>query len=168
MLCLLFASALTASCQPFSSEPRYIYTVVTTTPPGAVSQKPDGKTGEIVTRDRFSIVVTGVEEAGEYGRYTPEEGNRFIAVEVVIESRTNQRFDINPLYARLQDADGKAYFLFLGGKEPSFQPLHKAVKGSRQQGWMTFEVPQDAEGFVLIYEVPFSSPVERAIIDLGR
>jgi len=163
---ILLVAGPVIACSAFSSEPQYTYTVVTTTPPGPVFQEPQGKIGDTVTLKRFSITVTDLEEASEYGQYKPQDGYKFVAVEMTIESRADNGFDINPLYARLQDANGEAYFLTFGGKEPSLEPQFKATEGSKEQGWITFEVPQSAQGFVLVYEVPFSSPVERAVIDL--
>jgi hypothetical protein len=131
------------------SQPQYV--VVTTTPISAISEAPDGKIGDQISTNDFNLTVLSVEEASSFENDTPKEGNKYVTVEIEIESRRDN-YDVNPLYARLQDSNSNVYFLIFGGKDPFLEASYGMSKGAKVSGWITYEVPKMADTFLFIYQ----------------
>ena len=161
---LLLMSVVVTACNIF---PKSQFVTMTTTPIGTIAQQPDGEIGDQVRRDALSIIVLSVEEVSVYEDVKPKAGNKYIAIELEIESMMDSS-DVNPLDARLQDSDGNVYFLMFGGKDPFLQAQYGLSKGAQVKGWITYEVPETAKGFWFIYEPIFSTYSEKIIINLDK
>ena len=140
-------------------------TTVPTTPP----ESPIGKVGETVTQGGYSITLANVETATQYGDFmTAATSNKFLAVEIAIQSGADSGVNVNPLYAKVKDSSGFEYTTSLLGKEPSLKSQNDLPNGELVRGWITFEVPESSNGFIFTYEpLSFTSTV-RIRFDLGQ
>lgn len=139
------------------------YQVVTSTPYSAPSAQLDGIIGDKIPALDFYLTVTEIETANSYNNLQPKKGNKYIAVELEIESRVDNFEDFNSLYARIKDKDGNLYLVIFGGKEPWIPVQNPLKKGAKVKGWVTFEIPEKRNEFWLIYQ-SFQYPESRPII----
>jgi hypothetical protein len=102
-------------------------------------------------------------EAGEF--FGPDEGNRWVVIEVTQEALDKQ-VSSGPFDFTLQDSDGFIYDFDFGEKEPEFTSRELAP-GQRQRGFITFEVPEDAELVAVWVDADFPKP-HTLIADLAR
>lgn len=163
-LAILFISVFSA-CDAVSQPQQLV--AITMAPPIAISGKPDGQIGDQIETDVLTFTVLSLDDAISYDVRKPETGNKFIAVEIEIESHIDN-FELNPLDARLQDSNGKVYFLMFGGKEPSLKRQDGLAKGAKVRGWINYEVPETVKGLWLIYEPVFSTPSKTIIVNLEK
>ena len=128
-----------------------------------------GKVGETITQNGYIITLFNVETATQYGDFFQAAvGNKFISVELLIESGAPSGVSANPFYATIKDVNGYAYSFTVFGKEPTLQSQNDMPMGEKMRGWITFEIPQTATNLVLIYEpITFSNAV-RIRFDLGQ
>lgn len=142
---------------------------VPTEQPTAVSENPIGKVGETVTQGGYSITLANVETATQYGDFmTAGTGNKFLAVEIVIRSGADSGVNVNPFYAKVKDSSGYEYTTNLLGKEPALQSQNDLPNGELVRGWITFEVPENASGFIFTYEPLSFTTTVRIRFDLGQ
>jgi len=81
------------------------------------------------------------------------EGNKLVAIEVVIGNSGSAPISVNSYYAELIDADGFVY-------QPGILVLDSDIeldtvtlfKGEKVKGWIPFEIPQEAIPSLLIYK----------------
>jgi len=101
--------------------------------------------------------------AGEY--FGPDPGKRWVVVEVTQEALDKQDSG-SPFDFTVQDKDGFIYDFDFGEKEPEFQS-RELGPGQRQRGFITFEVPEDAELVAVWVDADFPKP-HTLIADLAR
>jgi len=136
--------------------------------PTPVPETAIGKVGETVTQGAYSITVANVETATTYGEFnSAEAGNKFVAVELVIQSGAATGVSVNPFYVSLKDSNGYEYTVSIFGKEPSLKSQNDLPSGEFVRGWVTFEVPDGASGFILTYD-PLSFDNIKIRFDLGQ
>ena len=98
----------------------------------------------------------------------PEAGRHFLVVEVEIVNEDREEFPYNPQYFTLKDSQG---FEHSGSATLllSDRPIltGNLAPGQKVRGFVAFEVPTDAEGFVLSFQPlvtgsfpPLSAPLE--------
>jgi hypothetical protein len=102
-------------------------------------------------------------KAGEY--FGPDPGKRWVVIEVTQEALTKQ-VSGGPFDFTVQDKDGFIYGFDFGEKEPEFSSRELAP-GQRQRGFITFEVPEDAELVAVWVDADFPKP-HTLIADLTR
>ena len=102
-------------------------------------------------------------KAGEY--FGPDPGNRWVVIEVTQEALDKQ-VSGSPFDFTVQDSDGFIYDFEFGEKEPEFTNRELAP-GQRQRGFITFEVPEDAELVAVWVDADFPKP-HTLIADLTR
>ena len=136
--------------------------------PTAVPANPLGKVGETVTQGAYSITLANVETATSYGEFmTATSGNKYISVELVIQSSAATGVNVNPFYVTLKDSSGYEYTTALLGKEPTLKSQNDLPAGELVRGWITFEVPEASSGFTLTYD-PLSFDGIKIRFDLGQ
>lgn len=95
----------------------------------------------------LEVALLGVRDPAEpsAGGAPPEEGRRYVAVELRISNAGGRPYDDTPANgATLRDADGGAWSAGLDDPvTPGFGTLALAAGGSRT-GWLTFEIPAGA------------------------
>lgn len=102
-------------------------------------------------------------KAGEY--FGPDPGKRWVVIEVTQEALARQ-VSGSPFDFTVQDKDGFIYDFDFGEKEPEFSSRELAP-GQRQRGFITFEVPEDAELVAVWVDADFPKP-HTLIADLTR
>lgn len=137
--------------------------------PTAVPENPIGKVGETVTQGGYSITLANVETATQYSDFiTAAAGNKFLSVEIVVQSGAASDVSVNPLYAKIKDSSGYEYTTSLLGKEPALKSQNDLPNGELVRGWITFEVPENASGFIFTYEPLSFTTTVRIRFDLGQ
>jgi len=168
---LLLSVVISACSSSPTQPPRSQLIVVTTTPPGVISEDPQGKIGDQVVADNFSVTVVSVEEFKDYSLSKPEPRNLFLAVELLVQSNDPIGIDVNPLFARIQDTSGNIYAAVFGGKGPMLETrmgANQLLEEEEVRGWVTFEIPENAKDLMLVYQpVSLTSDVN-VRIDLKR
>lgn len=118
-----------------------------------VPTEPLAKLGDVVEQYGCSLSGTTLEDPTVPGRlYTPRQGYKLVAVEVVLENVSVPEFSVNPLYAILIDSSGFVYKAELGGREGQIATVHLNA-GEKVRGWVAFEVPAGATPTTLKYVV---------------
>jgi len=108
--------------------------------------------------------VTDPAPKGEYAQ--PKPGNRWITIEVTQEALEKKVSGGGAFDFSVQDKDGFIYDYTFGGKEPEFKMMDLAI-GQRQRGFITFEVPENAEVVAIWVDANWPKP-QTLIADLTR
>jgi hypothetical protein len=118
----------------------------TTTPPGT-------QPGNTVERDGYSLTALTVENPS--ARYSssdpPSAGEKFVGVEIIVRNVSGASFDSNPFSATLVDAAGFVHAASSVRSEDSLDLLRVDV-GQMIQGWVGFNIPQNATPAILRYQ----------------
>lgn len=128
-----------------------------------------GKVGETLSLNGYTLTVNAVQKSENFSGDTIDQaktGNIFIAVDLTIGSQKNRGVSANALFASLKDSQGYKYDTgIFGDKKPSLAGENDIPNGDKVRGWVTFEVPKTANGFVLEYGQLFES--EKIRVALG-
>lgn len=109
--------------------------------------------GDLVEQEGYSLVAVTVEDPAPAGLlYTPTEGTKLVAVEVIIGNVSGERVTVNALSSTLVDSDGFAHQAELAGRDGQIN-LVDLKPGERVKGWVAFEVPEGVTPNVFKYEV---------------
>jgi hypothetical protein len=120
---------------------------------GNVEREVSSTLGESVENDGYSLVAETVEDPTTPGiLYTPTEGRKLIAVEIVVGNESGELITVNPLNATLVDTDGYVYAAETGGRDGQIE-LVDLNPGERVKGWVAFVVPEDSKPESIIYMV---------------
>lgn len=100
--------------------------------------------------------------------FRPAGGRIKLGLDVLIEARGVREVPANPFLARLRDAEGRDYQADIAGCTPTLR-AERLAANDKARGFITFEVPQDANGLVMTY-APFVVGVglEELSFALGR
>lgn len=110
--------------------------------------------------------VHSIEDPAKAGEFSgPDEGKRWVVIEVTQEALDKQ-VSGSPFDFTVQDKDGFIYDFDFGQKEPEFTSRELAP-GQRQRGFITFEVPEDAELVAVWVDADFPKP-HTLIADLTK
>lgn len=110
--------------------------------------------------------VHSIEDPVKAGEFSgPDEGKRWVVIEVTQEALDKQ-VSGSPFDFTVQDKDGFIYDFDFGQKEPEFTSRELAP-GQRQRGFITFEVPEDAELVAVWVDADFPKP-HTLIADLTK
>jgi hypothetical protein len=110
--------------------------------------------------------VHSIEDPAKPGEFFgPDEGNRWVIIEVTQEA-LGEQVSGSPFDFTVQDKDGFIYDFDFGEKEPEFTSRELAP-GQRQRGFITFEVPEGAELVAVWVDADFPKP-HTLIADLTR
>jgi hypothetical protein len=124
----------------------------TEAPTEAPTAPPMPGLGETLEKDGYTLAALVVEDPAEPGLfYEPEEGERLVAVEIVVGVTDGEPITSNALYATLMDADGFAYALELVGRDGQLDTVDLA-RGEKVRGWVAFEIPEGAVPASVKYE----------------
>lgn len=100
--------------------------------------------GDTVENYGYALTGISVQDPATPGRlYTPEEGTKFVAVEIVVSNIFGNVLSVNPLNATLVDSEGFTYQAKLGGAEEQISTLDLSI-GEKVRGVVAFQVPTDA------------------------
>jgi hypothetical protein len=104
------------------------------------------KIGDKVELGDYVIEVTALEDIAATDMWTPDEGNKFVAVEVVYENISNKPVSYNVYDWTLFDSDSYSYQPTISIKEPTLNS-GDLNSGKKVRGWITFEVPDDSSKY---------------------
>lgn len=111
-----------------------------------------GQVGERREVAGVGLTVLNVSKQNNIDIWTPDTGNIFLVIEVLIENvNRDEETPYNPLYFSLKDQDGYEYDNSFFAPEPSLQSGSLAI-GDKARGLIAFEVREAASGFVVTYE----------------
>jgi hypothetical protein len=109
------------------------------------AQPAPAKVGDTVTHNGVAVTLHAVEDPSPPGQtFKPAAGSRWVALDVTIKDVDTKEHPYNPLYAKLKTADNREANTTIGGKEPGMKSGTLAA-GEAARGWLTFELPQDAQ-----------------------
>lgn len=108
--------------------------------------------GDLFELDGYSLVALTVEDPAPPGLiYSPTEGTKLVAVEIVVGNVSGERITVNVLNATLLDVDGFTYVPELAGRDNQLI-LVDLEPGERVKGWAAFEVPEGTVPASVKYE----------------
>ena len=127
-----------------------------------------GKAGEKIIAEDYILTVISVEKTKQISpAINASEGKAFLSVEMIIESKNKTGIDINSSYTRVKDSKDYEYNSSLNGKEPTLKSQTNLPLGEKVRGWVTFEIPEDAKDFTLIYQTLIPTRTRISIV-LGK
>lgn len=98
----------------------------------------DADTGEEIC----SVIIHSIENFTDYGRSGPDEGMRYVILDVEVENRSNEVQSYNANNYALRDADFYRYDYVHIRKDPNFSSGDLAPS-DKMRGWVTIELPED-------------------------
>ena len=111
--------------------------------------------GDVIEIGDLGLTVHGVTFPAGDEFSQPNEGNRFVVVDVAVENRTDTTQNISSLLQmELKDATGQTYDVDLmapvasGGSSPDGE----LAPGETLRGQVGFQVPSDATGLVFVFD----------------
>jgi hypothetical protein len=107
--------------------------------------------GERVEAGGIALTVTEVDTWAGSDFIKPDAGKIYLTANVMVENVSRDTAPYNPMYFAVKDADAYEYDASLFGPDPSLTS-GELPKGDKVRGWVAFEVPEKATGFVLSYE----------------
>lgn len=120
-------------------------------PTPAPTSVPTAGLGETLEAEGYALAALQVEDPAPPGiLYTPEEGTRLVAVEVIVGNVDAEMFTANPLYATLIDAEGFTYQAELAGRDGQLDVV-ELNSGQKARGWVAYQIPDGATPALLDY-----------------
>lgn len=111
-----------------------------------------GVVGERRESGGIALTILNVSKANSISIWTPDSGNVFLIIEVVIENVSrDEEAPYNPLYFSVKDSEGFEYNTAIAAPDPSLQSGN-LPKGDKVRGFVAFEVRSTATGFIVTYE----------------
>jgi len=111
--------------------------------------------GDIISMDNTLLIVLGWDQPPGGDFNPPEEGKKYVAVDVMIANQGERSFSVSPLLQMtLKDSQGRKYNLngkanTASGANP---PRGEINPGERIRGKIGYQIPEDAAGLVFVYE----------------
>ncbi len=136
----------------------------------AVTGTGDYQIGDIIQVRDTTINVLGWEILPEVGYFTPDPGNMYIAVDLVIVNRRDSNMPVSSfLQTAVFDSAGEEYTIsFMAQAQAKGGSIDYAlVPGERVRGKVGFEVPENSDYFLFEFVPEFLQP-EKVTIDLGN
>lgn len=127
-----------------------------------------GCVGLLVLGGGLELTVLAVENPPAPEFLPTKPGNVYLAVQARVRNVDREEAPYNPVYFRVKDGSAFEYSATLSVKDPAFL-FGTLARGQSAAGWVTFEVPAGARGFVLTYEpLVILGGYEPLRVDLGR
>ena len=103
-----------------------------------------------ISPDGYALTIKQVNTAQSPENFPAQDGYEFLTTEIVAENIVAHTWLFQPSNFYLQDEQGKTYSQgpAIALPEIGFVSLSK---GETASGWLTFQVPKDAQGLVLYY-----------------
>jgi len=88
----------------------------------------------------------------------PDDGNKYIAVELEYFNNSDKSDTVNPMNLTLRDSEGHSYDMsWMAAKKPDFGSDDTVTAGGSLKGWVTFEVPTNATITSAVYANSYST-----------
>ena len=127
-------------------------------PPAEVigeTQQETFNVGDIVEIGDFTITVNGVSSPAGDDFSKPDEGNKFVVVDVTVENKTTEPAAISSmLQMSLKDQTGQTYDvdIFASAASGGSTPDGELAPGEKMRGQVGYQVPVDATGLVFVFD----------------
>jgi hypothetical protein len=161
--------AETTSSQPSAPEATSEIQGQPTQPPAPVEQK-IYRIGDVVPAGEAEFVVLGWEIVPGKSFSSPEEGNKYVALELLFANNSNSSIRVSTLsQISMKDGTGKTY-------ETDFDVLvvllaesidGELAPGEKGRGWAGFQVPENAQGLQFVFDANKFGAGE-LLVDLGE
>lgn len=116
---------------------------------------PVGTEGQKLQYREYALTVTAVETAQDFpGARKAREGNKLVAVEILIESMADKGVHWDPDHSRLVTRDGVARKARSSGRAPLIERRLNIARGASLRGWVTYEVPSGTRVARFKFEAP--------------
>ena len=114
-----------------------------------------GKLGERIDHKGYIMTVANIDITQDFpNARKAREGDKLVAVELIVESNVRSGVHISPSHVRLVDGSRREYKPRTTGKAPFLKEQFDIPKGASVRGWLTFEVPQGVRKLTLVNELP--------------
>jgi serine/threonine-protein kinase len=126
--------------------------------PSSLPTSTSGKVGDTIGANGYLMTVNKTETAdtvdmgGSFGKIKAGAGKKFVALELTFESLSSQGININRNGATLKDSESIRYEATGRAREPELVFISNLPKGTKVRGWVTFEIPQTANGLTFEYQ----------------
>lgn len=128
--------------------------------------------GDLVEGDQLHLVVEGTERATSLGQFSEADpGNEFVVVSLALKNVSDDYVSVsNLLQTRLRDDEDFQYNQTFAGASGNTFNAGQFAPGEVERGTITFEVPEDASGLQLVFDLDASiiGGIDRARINLGE
>ena len=114
-----------------------------------------GKLSQRIDHNGYIMTVTQIDIADDFpDARKAREGNKLVAVELIVESGARSGVHVSPSHIRLIDGSNRDYKPRTTGKAPILKEYFDIAKGTLVRGWLTFEVPKGVRKMTLVNELP--------------
>lgn len=145
---------LTATAEPIDT-PGPTTTSVPTPPPPDTPGPVSFQAGDIITIGDHAVLVLGYTTPSGDQFSTPDEGTRFVVVDVVFVNGGDESVSLSSLLQMtLKDDTGQIYDVDFGATlaAGASMPEGELVPGERIRGCLGYQVPEDATGLVFVFD----------------
>lgn len=109
--------------------------------------------GDVTEEFGYLLSAVNVEDPAKPGMfYTPEEGKRLVAVEIIVGVSSGDPLSVNPLNTVLLDSEGFSYQTELGGIDSQLATVD-ILPGEKVKGWVSFSIPEEATPSSIKYSI---------------
>jgi hypothetical protein len=110
--------------------------------------------GQRVASGGIALTVNGVRKTPELDKVfgQAKEGRVYLVADVTIENVERETAPYNPLYFKVKDADGFEYNPEILTSNQQSLKSGELARGDRARGFVAFQVPASAKGFVVSYQ----------------
>jgi hypothetical protein len=134
----------------------------TNTPEPTQTPVPEYYLGDAVESYGYALTAVSVLDPATPAEYhTPADGNKVVAVEVIISNISGDMLSVAFLNATLVDSEGFTYQAELSGVESEISTIDLNV-GEKVRGYVAFQVPENAIPASLKYSVDYGSSIIQA------
>ena len=141
----------------------------TEAPTQAASGTESYAVGDVIDISDFILVALGWEAVTD-DIFKPEEGNKFVAVELLFVNQSDSSVTVSTLLQMaLKDSTNQQYTVDLGAQAAAEggSPDGELAAGERLRGKVGFQVPEDATGLVFVFD-PSLFGSGKVFIELGE
>lgn len=111
--------------------------------PTATAQEITSSMGDTLVGYDYTVTVEEMDHSDIFNdQMVASQDHTFRAYYVTMESSSPTGLEANPRYWRLFDDRTPAYPEVYAGKDPSLVTNKHLTRGEKEQGWVTFEIPQ--------------------------
>lgn len=126
------------------------------------------KVGDTIKMGDLQYTVHGIREVKGNDIFKPDEGKKWVAVEVTIENKGSEPQLVSSLLGfTLQDSEGYTYNIMPVPVDLKGSLDGELAPGRKMRGEVSFEIPKDAKGLELIIDADVFG-FGQAIVQLGK
>lgn len=111
--------------------------------------------GDVVEIGDFSLVVNEVTEPQATDFFQPDEGKRFLGIDLTLENKTTEPVAVSTmLQMEVKDDTGQTYNLDIGAISAmdGTTPDGELAPGEKLRGQVGYQVPRDATGLMFVFD----------------